>query len=210
MSRKFSALLLCIFLVIATCISFYRLKDMTIETSVLSLLPQSTDNKGQREIEAEFIQRLNSQVIFALGGSGIGGAGGADTASVPQSYKASDKTSDEASLKKQPIFSEKSNPSDNTRLHEAADRFIEELNRIPSLKNITAKISEEDKLQSAAFVYKYKTAFLSADLKKELEADNYSLKLLSKLYSGFSGVSSAEIQNDLLLVGKSILTKLKP
>ncbi len=204
MSRKFSALLLCIFLVIATCISFYRLKDMTIETSVLSLLPQSTDNKGQREIEAEFIQRLNSQVIFALGGSGIGGAGGADTASVPQSYKASDKTSDQASLKKQPIVSEKSNPSDNTRLHEAADRFIEELNRIPSLKNITAKISDEDKLQRAAFVYKYKTAFLSADLKKELEADNYSLKLLSKLYSGFSGVSSAEIQNDLLLVGRAL------
>ncbi|WP_143098585.1 MMPL family transporter [Succinivibrio dextrinosolvens] len=172
MSRKLSALLLCIFMVIAAAVSFYRLKAMTIESSVLSLLPQSTENNEQRKLQGEFIQRLNSQVIFAVGG--------ADT----EAYKDSSTV--------------------NARTDKAADRFIEELSQISYLKNITAKLSDEDKLQSAAFVYKYKAAFLSPDIKKELESDNYSIKLLSKLYSGFSGVSSAEIKNDLLLVGRAL------
>ncbi len=161
-------------MVIAAAVSFYRLKAMTIESSVLSLLPQSTENNEQRKLQGEFIQRLNSQVIFAVGG--------ADT----EAYK------DTSTV--------------NARTDEAADRFIEELSQISYLKNITAKLSDEDKLQSAAFVYKYKAAFLSPDIKKELESDNYAIKLLSKLYSGFSGVSSAEIKNDLLLVGRALAT----
>lgn len=183
MSRKLSALLLCVFMIVAACISVYRLSHITIESSVLSLLPQSGEDSYSKAIEKEFIKRLNSQVIFAISKS-----------ESDSHNKALNKNSDETATDKS--------------IYEITDRFADELRKSPYIENIKSKISDKEQFESAAFVYKYKTAFIDEKLKHEIASDNYTQKILAKLYSGFSGVSSAEIKNDLLMVGRNLATTL--
>lgn len=183
MSRKLSALLLCVFMVVAACISVYRLSHITIESSVLSLLPQSGDDNYAKTLEKEFIKRLNSQVIFAISESNSN-----------SQYKSLTENSDKTA-------SEKS-------VYEIADSFADELQKSPYIEKITSGLTDKEQFESAAFVYKYKTAFIDEKLKQELASDNYTQKILARLYSGFSGVSSAEIKNDLLMVGRSLATTL--
>ena len=113
-------------------------------------------------------------------------------------------------LDKEVIFLVKDdNPSHNeahARLN--LENFINGLKNSGYVKNITAKIDAHTTKELSQFIFLYKHALLNYKARLELTKDNYVKKILSRIYAGFAGIGSTELNHDPLLLSRLILDSI--
>ncbi len=93
---------------------------------------------------------------------------------------------------------------DADRAAKAADFVSQRLNRLPHVKSVTAKFTEERKNAYAKAFFDFKEAMISDEVRERLASGGASSYVLSQLFSGFLGVGASELANDPLLLTRQL------
>ncbi|MGN0901706.1 MAG: MMPL family transporter, partial [Succinivibrio sp.] len=91
---------------------------------------------------------------------------------------------------------------------EKLESFYDELKDSDLFSGVTGRISSDDEKLAYNFLYTYKTSLIDPALRDRLLNTPYEQTVLKKLYSSFSGVSGKELDNDPLLLTRSVGTAL--
>ena len=86
----------------------------------------------------------------------------------------------------------------------AAALWVNELQKLPQLHNVTGKIDEKTQADWGRYLDQHRAVLLDTQTKKQLENHTQIPWVLGQLYSPFAGVSAAEISRDPLLLTRSL------
>ena len=110
-------------------------------------------------------------------------------------------------LDSQIVFLVKDSENKNSALNAVKELYTElcDDELISEIIGFSDSVSQR---QFNEYIYKNSHALLSSKIRNDLEKDTYDKKVLSLVFSGFSGVSSKEISNDPLLLTRSVIKEL--
>ena len=107
-------------------------------------------------------------------------------------------------LDKQIVFLVKDNSLDGKPTYNFVHDLKEHVGINQEFKSITAFFDDNTQQEFNTFLYEHKLSLIDENLRQSLENGKYQKKVLNQIYSGVSGVSATELQNDPLLLTRNI------